>query len=122
MIHRFSFEKSFCAQIGRNVHLSGGVGIGGVLEPPNAVPVVVEDEAMIGSRAMVVEGARVRAGAVLFRGVFRAPGDHGVHGLGGRHVVVRPQRLGDPVPLHAKLLQEFLAFPRRREAAAHVVT
>ena len=38
-----------CAQIGKNVHLSGGVGIGGVLEPPNAVPVVVEDECMIGS-------------------------------------------------------------------------
>jgi len=54
-----------CAQIGKNVHLSGGVGIGGVLEPPNAVPVVVEDECMIGSRSMIVEGARVRAGAVL---------------------------------------------------------
>src|SRR3984957_3249065 len=54
-----------CAQIGKNVHLSGGVGIGGVLEPPNAVPVVVEDECMIGSRSMIVEGARVRPGAVL---------------------------------------------------------
>jgi 2,3,4,5-tetrahydropyridine-2-carboxylate N-succinyltransferase len=57
-----------CAQIGRNVHLSGGVGIGGVLEPPNAVPVVVEDECMIGSRSMVVDGARVREGAVLGAG------------------------------------------------------
>ncbi len=56
------------AQIGKNVHLSGGVGIGGVLEPPNAVPVVVEDECMIGSRSMVVEGARVRTGAVLGAG------------------------------------------------------
>ncbi|HLI37823.1 MAG TPA: 2,3,4,5-tetrahydropyridine-2,6-dicarboxylate N-succinyltransferase [Streptosporangiaceae bacterium] len=56
------------AQIGRNVHLSGGVGIGGVLEPPNAVPVVVEDECMIGSRSMVVDGARVRTGAVLGSG------------------------------------------------------
>ena len=62
-----------CAQIGKNVHLSGGVGIGGVLEPPNAVPVVVEDECMIGSRSMVVEGARVRhrrgarAGPILTR-------------------------------------------------------
>jgi 2,3,4,5-tetrahydropyridine-2,6-dicarboxylate N-succinyltransferase len=54
-----------CAQIGKNVHLSGGVGIGGVLEPPNAIPVVVEDECMIGSRSMIVEGARVRTGAVL---------------------------------------------------------
>ena len=57
-----------CAQIGKNVHLSGGVGIGGVLEPPNAVPVVVEDECMIGSRSMVVDGARVREGAVLGAG------------------------------------------------------
>jgi 2,3,4,5-tetrahydropyridine-2,6-dicarboxylate N-succinyltransferase len=57
-----------CAQIGRNVHLAGGVGIGGVLEPPNAVPVVVEDEAVVMSRCMVVEGARVRTGAVLGAG------------------------------------------------------
>jgi 2,3,4,5-tetrahydropyridine-2,6-dicarboxylate N-succinyltransferase len=57
-----------CAQIGKNVHLSGGVGIGGVLEPPNAVPVIVEDECMIGSRSMVTEGARIRAGAVLAPG------------------------------------------------------
>jgi 2,3,4,5-tetrahydropyridine-2,6-dicarboxylate N-succinyltransferase len=57
-----------CAQIGKNVHLSGGVGIGGVLEPPNAIPVVVEDDAHIGSRSMVVEGARVRQGAVLGAG------------------------------------------------------
>jgi 2,3,4,5-tetrahydropyridine-2-carboxylate N-succinyltransferase len=56
------------AQIGKNVHLSGGVGIGGVLEPPNAVPVVVEDECMIGSRSIVAEGARVRTGAVLGSG------------------------------------------------------
>jgi hypothetical protein len=49
-----------CAQVGKRVHLSGGVGLGGVLEPPNAVPVVVEDDAFIGSRSMVVDGARVR--------------------------------------------------------------
>ncbi|GAA4133221.1 2,3,4,5-tetrahydropyridine-2,6-dicarboxylate N-succinyltransferase [Actinomadura keratinilytica] len=57
-----------CAQIGKNVHLSGGVGIGGVLEPPNAVPVVIEDDAMIGSRSMIVEGARVGRGAVVGSG------------------------------------------------------
>jgi 2,3,4,5-tetrahydropyridine-2-carboxylate N-succinyltransferase len=57
-----------CAQIGRNVHLSGGVGIGGVLEPAQAAPVVVEDDAFIGSRSMVVEGARVRTGAKLGAG------------------------------------------------------
>ena len=65
-----------CAQIGRNVHLSGGAGIGGVLEPPNAVPVVVEDEAMIGSRSMVVEGARVRTGAVLGSGTILTRTSH----------------------------------------------
>ncbi len=58
-----------CAQIGRNVHLSGGVGIGGVLEPPQAAPVMVGDEAFVGSRCMIVSGARVGPGAVLGAGV-----------------------------------------------------
>jgi 2,3,4,5-tetrahydropyridine-2-carboxylate N-succinyltransferase len=64
------------AQIGKNVHLSGGVGIGGVLEPPQAAPVVVEDECLIGSRCMVIEGARVRTGAVLGGGAFLGPSTH----------------------------------------------
>ena len=54
-----------CAQIGKNVHLSGGVGIGGVLEPVQAAPVIVEDNAFIGSRCIVVEGVRVGKEAVL---------------------------------------------------------
>jgi 2,3,4,5-tetrahydropyridine-2-carboxylate N-succinyltransferase len=54
-----------CAQIGKNVHLSGGVGIGGVLEPVQAAPVIIEDNAFIGSRCIVVEGVRVGAEAVL---------------------------------------------------------
>jgi 2,3,4,5-tetrahydropyridine-2,6-dicarboxylate N-succinyltransferase len=57
-----------CAQIGRNVHLAGGVGIGGVLEPPGARPVIVEDDAFVGSRCIVVEGALIGAGAVLGAG------------------------------------------------------
>lgn len=57
-----------CAQIGANVHLSGGVGIGGVLEPPQAAPVIIGDEALIGSRCIVAEGARVGDGAVLGAG------------------------------------------------------
>jgi 2,3,4,5-tetrahydropyridine-2,6-dicarboxylate N-succinyltransferase len=65
-----------CAQIGKNVHLSGGVGIGGVLEPPNAVPVVIEDDAFIGSRSMVVDGSRVRAGAVLGAGTILTRSTH----------------------------------------------
>ncbi len=54
-----------CAQIGADVHLSGGVGIGGVLEPPQARPVIVEDGAFVGSRAVVVEGVVIGAGAVI---------------------------------------------------------
>jgi len=54
-----------CAQIGKNVHLSGGVGIGGVLEPAGAMPVVVEDGAFIGSRSIIVEGVRIKKGAVI---------------------------------------------------------
>jgi 2,3,4,5-tetrahydropyridine-2-carboxylate N-succinyltransferase len=54
-----------CAQIGADVHLSGGVGIGGVLEPPQARPVIVEDGAFLGSRAIVVEGVVIGEGAVI---------------------------------------------------------
>jgi len=54
-----------CAQVGADVHLSGGVGIGGVLEPPQAAPVIIEDGAFVGSRCIVVEGVRVGAQAVL---------------------------------------------------------
>jgi 2,3,4,5-tetrahydropyridine-2-carboxylate N-succinyltransferase len=57
-----------CAQVGRNVHISGGVGLGGVLEPAQAAPVVIEDDVFIGSRSMIVEGARLRQGAKLGAG------------------------------------------------------
>jgi 2,3,4,5-tetrahydropyridine-2-carboxylate N-succinyltransferase len=65
-----------CAQVGKRVHLSGGVGLGGVLEPPNAVPVVVEDDAFVGSRSMVVDGARVRRGAKLGAGCILTASTH----------------------------------------------
>ncbi|MEX2593285.1 MAG: 2,3,4,5-tetrahydropyridine-2,6-dicarboxylate N-succinyltransferase [Anditalea sp.] len=58
-----------CAQIGENVHLSGGVGIGGVLEPIQAAPVIIEDNAFIGSRSIIVEGVRVCKQAVIGAGV-----------------------------------------------------
>jgi len=61
-----------CAQIGANVHLSGGVGIGGVLEPPQAAPVIIGDDCVIGSRSMIVEGARVGDGAFVGAGVILA--------------------------------------------------
>ena len=63
-----------CAQIGRNVHLAGGVGIGGVLEPPNAVPVFIEDDCMIGSRCMITQGARVGRGSILAEATVLNPG------------------------------------------------
>jgi 2,3,4,5-tetrahydropyridine-2,6-dicarboxylate N-succinyltransferase len=58
-----------CAQVGRNVHISGGVGIGGVLEPPQGMPVIIEDGVFLGSRCVVVEGVRVGRAAVLGAGV-----------------------------------------------------
>jgi 2,3,4,5-tetrahydropyridine-2-carboxylate N-succinyltransferase len=59
-----------CAQIGRNVHLSGGVGIGGVLEPLQATPTIIEDDCFIGARSEIVEGVVVERGAVISMGVF----------------------------------------------------
>ena len=59
-----------CAQIGRNVHLSGGVGIGGVLEPLQATPTIIEDDCFIGARSEIVEGVMVGAGSVISMGVF----------------------------------------------------
>ncbi|HND99098.1 MAG TPA: 2,3,4,5-tetrahydropyridine-2,6-dicarboxylate N-succinyltransferase, partial [Plasticicumulans sp.] len=59
-----------CAQIGRNVHLSGGVGIGGVLEPLQAGPTIIEDNCFIGARSEVVEGVVVEEGSVISMGVF----------------------------------------------------
>ena len=58
-----------CAQVGANVHVSGGVGIGGVLEPLQAKPVIIEDDCFIGSRSIIVEGAHIRKGAVIGAGV-----------------------------------------------------
>ena len=65
-----------CAQIGKRVHLSGGVGIGGVLEPPQASPVIIEDDVFVGSRSMIVDGARVRRGAKLGAGVILTSSTH----------------------------------------------
>jgi 2,3,4,5-tetrahydropyridine-2-carboxylate N-succinyltransferase len=75
-----------CAQIGGDVHLSGGVGIGGVLEPPQAAPVIIEDGAFIGSRAMVTEGARVGRGAMVGAGVVLNPSIPVIDGETGEEV------------------------------------
>lgn len=78
-----------CAQIGRDVHLAGGVGIGGVLEPPGARPVIVEDHAFIGSRCIVVEGVVVGEGAVLGAGTVVTGSTQVVDVTGDEPVVTR---------------------------------
>jgi 2,3,4,5-tetrahydropyridine-2-carboxylate N-succinyltransferase len=78
-----------CAQIGADVHLSGGVGIGGVLEPPGARPVIVENGAFVGSRCIVVEGMRVGARAVLGANVVLTASTPIVDVRGGVPVVTR---------------------------------
>ena len=91
-----------CAQIGANVHLSGGVGIGGVLEPPQAAPVIVEDDCLIGSRCIVAEGARVGTGQRARRGLHPHrvdPGDRRPdRGRGGSRQRAFAQRRGERHP------------------------
>jgi 2,3,4,5-tetrahydropyridine-2-carboxylate N-succinyltransferase len=96
-----------CAQIGANVHLSGGAGIGGVLEPLQAGPVVIEDGAFIGARAEVAEGVIVREGAVLSMGVYlgastkiidRATGEVFIGEVPAYSVVVPGALPGKPLP------------------------
>ncbi|MXO73095.1 2,3,4,5-tetrahydropyridine-2,6-dicarboxylate N-succinyltransferase [Alteraurantiacibacter buctensis] len=96
-----------CAQIGKNVHLSGGVGIGGVLEPLQAGPVVIEAGCFIGARSEVVEGVRVCEGAVLSMGVFigastkivdRATGQVHIGAVPPYSVVVPGSMPGKPLP------------------------
>jgi 2,3,4,5-tetrahydropyridine-2-carboxylate N-succinyltransferase len=96
-----------CAQIGKNVHLSGGVGIGGVLEPLQAGPVIIEDNCFIGARSEVVEGCIVREGAVLGMGVFigqstkivdRATGEVFYGEVPSYSVVVAGTMPGKPMP------------------------
>lgn len=77
------------AQIGRNVHLAGGAGIGGVLEPPGAMPVIIEDHAFVGSRCVVVEGVRVEEGAVLGANVVLTGSTRIVDVTGDEEVVYR---------------------------------
>ncbi len=78
-----------CAQIGRNVHLSGGVGIGGVLEPLQATPTIIEDDCFIGSRCIVVEGVRVEREAVLGANVVLTKSTHIIDVTGSEPVTHR---------------------------------
>ena len=76
-----------CAQIGRNVHLAGGVGIGGVLEPPQATPTIIEDECFIGSRCIVVEGVHVERESVLGANVVLTQSTHIIDVTGAEPVI-----------------------------------
>jgi len=96
-----------CAQIGKNVHLSGGVGIGGVLEPLQAGPVIIEDNCFVGARSEVVEGVRVGEGSVISMGVFigmstkivnRATGEIHYGEIPPYSVVVSGSMPGKPLP------------------------
>ncbi|MCL4108703.1 UNVERIFIED_CONTAM: hypothetical protein GTU68_007021 [Idotea baltica] len=78
-----------CAQIGQNVHLSGGVGIGGVLEPLQASPTIIEDNCFIGSRCIVVEGVRVEKEAVLGANVVLTKSTHIIDVTGNEPVTHR---------------------------------
>ncbi|MEZ5040868.1 MAG: 2,3,4,5-tetrahydropyridine-2,6-dicarboxylate N-succinyltransferase [Saprospiraceae bacterium] len=78
-----------CGQIGRNVHLSGGVGIGGVLEPLQATPTIIEDNCFIGSRCIVVEGVRVESEAVLGANVVLTQSTHIIDVTGSEPVIYR---------------------------------
>lgn len=102
-----------CAQIGKNVHLSGGVGIGGVLEPLQADPVIVEDDCFIGARSEVVEGVRVGQGSVLSMGVFIGASTKIVNRATGEiHVgYVPPYSVVVPGNLPGKLLPDGTAGP-----------
>ncbi len=96
-----------CAQIGKNVHLSGGVGIGGVLEPLQANPVIIEDDCFVGARSEVAEGVVVERGSVLSMGVFigastkiinRATGEVHMGRVPAYSVVVPGSLPGKPLP------------------------
>jgi 2,3,4,5-tetrahydropyridine-2-carboxylate N-succinyltransferase len=78
-----------CAQIGRNVHLSGGVGIGGVLEPPQASPNIIEDDCFIGSRSIIVEGVIVEHEAVLGANVVLTQSTHIIDVTGSKPVIYK---------------------------------
>jgi 2,3,4,5-tetrahydropyridine-2-carboxylate N-succinyltransferase len=115
-----------CAQIGARVHVSGGVGIGGVLEPPQSRPVIVEDDCFIGSRAIVVEGVLVEEGAVLGAGVVLTASTPVVDVTGAEPVVSRGRVPGRAVVIPGSTSRTFpagsfgvpcaLVIGRRRES------
>ena len=116
-----------CAQIGRNVHLSGGVGIGGVLEPLQAAPTIVEDDCFIGARSEIVEGVIVEQGAVISMGVFIGQStriydrerDEVIHGRVPAGAVVVPGSLPATNGRYAPLPRGDRQARRREDPRAH---
>ncbi len=98
-----------CAQIGRNVHLSGGVGIGGVLEPPQAAPTIIEDDCFIGSRCIVVEGVRIESEAVLGANVVLTKTTRIIDVTGDEPVVYRGRVPARSVVIPGSYTKEFPA-------------
>lgn len=98
-----------CAQIGRNVHLSGGVGIGGVLEPLQAAPTIIEDECFIGSRCIVVEGVRVEREAVLGANVVLTKSTHIIDVTGPQPITYKGYVPARSVVIPGSYTKEFAA-------------
>jgi 2,3,4,5-tetrahydropyridine-2-carboxylate N-succinyltransferase len=98
-----------CAQIGRNVHLSGGVGIGGVLEPLQATPTIIEDNCFIGSRCIIVEGVRVKKEAVIGAGVTLTKSTHIIDVSGKEPVTYRGEVPERSVVIPGSYTKEFPA-------------
>lgn len=98
-----------CAYIGANVHLSGGVGIGGVLEPVQAKPVIIEDNAFIGSRAIIVEGVHIEEGAVIAAGVTLTASTKIVDVTGPTPVITKGRVPKNSVVIPGHLPKEFAA-------------
>ena len=98
-----------CAYIGANVHLSGGVGIGGVLEPVQAKPVIVEDNAFIGSRAIIVEGVHIEEGAVIAAGVTITASTKIIDVTGPEPIITRGRVPKNSVVIPGQIPKEFPA-------------
>ena len=97
------------AQIGRDVHLSGGVGIGGVLEPPQASPTIIEDGSFIGSRCIVVEGVRIRKEAVLGANVVLTKSTHIIDVTGNEPIIHKGEVPARSVVIPGSYNKEFSA-------------
>ena len=100
-----------CAQIGKIVHLSGGVGIGGVLEPLQATPTIIEDNCFIGSRSIIVEGVRIGKEAVVGAGVTITQSTHIVDVTSDKPVVLKGEVPPRSVVIPGSYTKEFPAGP-----------